>query len=386
MNLFRNIFRKAVLPAIMMLSSLSLFAAEAAPAPPKSLNMTTNPVMFYVLVGIGVLLFILITVLAGVLKNLVSNKNLWLKKPGTGGAAGIIIFALMMMSGASAFAQAAATPPAPSNTVLMTEDVFWLLLVADLILFAIFVSMLRLVRNMTKTLRGMDVTVSSAQGDIWSGALNAAVPIEREGDIMTDHEYDGIRELDNNLPPWWIYGFYVTIVIAVVYFSYYHILGKGDLQVAQYEKEMAEGQRQKEAYIAKAGAKVDENTVVAFTDAENLERGKTTFKTYCVPCHGPDGQGVVGPNLTDEYWINGGGIKNIFKTIKYGVPAKGMISWEAQLTPAKIQEVGSYILTLKGTNPPNPKDPQGDVWKEELPQAKSDSLAADTAGVAAGKK
>jgi len=386
MNLFRNIFRKAVLPAIMMLSSLSLFAAEAAPAPPKSLNMTTNPVMFYVLVGIGVLLFILITVLAGVLKNLVSNKNLWLKKPGTGGAAGIIIFALMMMSGASAFAQAAATPPAPSNTVLMTEDVFWLLLVADLILFAIFVSMLRLVRNMTKTLRGMDVTVSSAQGDIWSGALNAAVPIEREGDIMTDHEYDGIRELDNNLPPWWIYGFYVTIVIAVVYFSYYHILGKGDLQVAQYEKEMAEGQRQKEAYIAKAGAKVDENTVVAFTDAENLERGKTTFKTYCVPCHGPDGQGVVGPNLTDEYWINGGGIKNIFKTIKYGVPAKGMISWEAQLSPAKIQEVGSYILTLKGTNPPNPKDPQGDVWKEELPQAKSDSLAADTAGVAAGKK
>jgi len=386
MNLFRNIFRKAVLPAIMMLSSLSLFAAEAAPAPPKSLNMTTNPVMFYVLVGIGVLLFILITVLAGVLKNLVSNKNLWLKKPGTGGAAGIIIFALMMMSGASAFAQAAATPPAPSNTVLMTEDVFWLLLVADLILFAIFVSMLRLVRNMTKTLRGMDVTVSSAQGDIWSGALNAAVPIEREGEIMTDHEYDGIRELDNNLPPWWIYGFYVTIVIAVVYFSYYHILGKGDLQVAQYEKEMAEGQRQKEAYIAKAGAKVDENTVVAFTDAENLERGKTTFKTYCVPCHGPDGQGVVGPNLTDEYWINGGGIKNIFKTIKYGVPAKGMISWEAQLTPAKIQEVGSYILTLKGTNPPNPKDPQGDVWKEELPQAKSDSLAADTAGVAAGKK
>jgi len=386
MNLFRNIFRKAVLPAIMMLSSLSLFAAEAAPAPPKSLNMTTNPVMFYVLVGIGVLLFILITVLAGVLKNLVSNKNLWLKKPGTGGAAGIIIFALMMMSGASAFAQAAATPPAPSNTVLMTEDVFWLLLVADLILFAIFVSMLRLVRNMTKTLRGMDVTVSSAQGDIWSGALNAAVPIEREGDIMTDHEYDGIRELDNNLPPWWIYGFYVTIVIAVVYFSYYHILGKGDLQVAQYEKEMAEGQRQKEAYIAKAGAKVDETTVVAFTDAENLEKGKTTFKTYCVPCHGPDGQGVVGPNLTDEYWINGGGIKNIFKTIKYGVPAKGMISWEAQLSPAKIQEVGSYILTLKGTNPPNPKDPQGDVWKEELPQAKPDSLAADTAGVAAGKK
>ena len=82
------------------------------------------------------------------------------------------------------------------------------------------------------------------------------------------------------------------------------------------------------------------------------------------PCHGQKGEGLVGPNFADEYWIHGGGIKNVFKVIKYGVPDKGMIAWQAQLKPADMQKVGSYILTLQGTNPPNPKAPQGTIWAD----------------------
>ena len=96
-----------------------------------------------------------------------------------------------------------------------------------------------------------------------------------------------------------------------------------------------------------------------------MGQGELIFKSFCAACHGQKGEGTVGPNFTDEYWIHGGGIQNVFKTIKYGVPDKGMIAWAAQLKPADMQKVASYILTLKGTNPPNPKAPQGEIWKEK---------------------
>ncbi|MDB5274560.1 MAG: cytC [Chitinophagaceae bacterium] len=195
--------------------------------------------------------------------------------------------------------------------------------------------------------------------------LSDAVPIEEEHSILTDHDYDGIRELDNNLPLWWKYMFYLTIVCAGCYIYYYHFSGVGKLQIAEYQEEVATSEKEVEAYMKLAANSVDENNVKRLIDAKKIESGKTLFLQNCAACHGKGGEGGVGPNLTDEYWLHGGGVKNVFKTIKYGVPEKGMISWKTQLSPANIQEVTSYILTLKGAHPANPKAPQGDPYEEE---------------------
>ena len=196
--------------------------------------------------------------------------------------------------------------------------------------------------------------------------MTKAVPVKSEKDVMLDHNYDGIRELDNVLPPWWVAMFYITIFIGVVYFGYYHVFGYGLSSSEEYELAMERADDAVKAYLAKQPSQVDETNAEQITDATQLAMGETTFKTLCTPCHGQMGEGnSIGPNLTDEYWLNGGGIRNVFKTIKYGVPEKGMISWSSQLSATDMHRVASYIMTLQGTNPPNPKDPQGEIWKPD---------------------
>ncbi len=191
--------------------------------------------------------------------------------------------------------------------------------------------------------------------------ITQAVPVEAEEDILLDHDFDGIRELDNKIPPWYNFLFIGTIVFAFIYFFSYHVFGVGKLMGEEYADEIRIAQQQREELI-RTGAFINENTVTLLTDPASLENGKNTFMTNCVPCHGPNAGGIVGPNLTDDYWIHGGGIKNIFTTIKYGVPAKGMITWQNQLNPKKIQEVASYVISLHGSNPPNAKPPEGQLW------------------------
>jgi cytochrome c oxidase cbb3-type subunit 3 len=219
--------------------------------------------------------------------------------------------------------------------------------------------------------------------------LTKAVPVEKEAAIQFEHEYDGIRELDNVLPPWWVWMFYTTIIFSVVYLIHYHIspikalekigfVGPGVGQEELYKMEMEQAEKEKQAYLAQLANKVNEENVTALTDEYEIKQGKEIFLTNCATCHGKEAQGDAGPNLTDDYWLHGGGIKNIFKTIKYGVPEKGMIAWESQLSPKQIQQVASYILTLRGTNPPGAKEPQGELWKEEGSYAtnqKQDSTA-----------
>jgi len=187
--------------------------------------------------------------------------------------------------------------------------------------------------------------------------LTDAVPLDREHEILLDHCYDGIRELDNRLPPWWLYMFYGTIVFSVFYMWFYHIYGTGNIQEEEYQAEMV----QAEMEMKLAASRMDENSVSLLTDESKLKNGEVLYQTNCSPCHGKKGEGGVGPNLTDKYWIHGGDIKAIFKTVKYGVPAKGMIPWQDQLGPSQIQEVSSFIMTLNGTNPPNQKEKQGDL-------------------------
>ena len=188
-------------------------------------------------------------------------------------------------------------------------------------------------------------------------------PIEKEKDLMTDHNYDGIRELDNKIPPWFSYLFYATIIFGIFYMINYHILSSGDVQATEYKAEIKRAEAHKLELI-KTGALLDENSLTALTDAGALSTGKEIFVKNCVVCHTESGGGLVGPNLTDNYWIHGGGIKNVYAVIKNGVPAKGMISWKSQLNPRQMQEVASYVLSLHGTNPPNPKAPEGDLYVE----------------------
>jgi cytochrome c oxidase cbb3-type subunit 3 len=189
-------------------------------------------------------------------------------------------------------------------------------------------------------------------------------PISEEGELELDHNYDGIKELDNKLPPWWVYTFYASIIFAGGYLAYYHILG-GDNQVAEFEQEMLAAQIAVEEYKKTAPDLVDADNVEALTDAGDLEEGAAIYQANCLACHAADGGGGIGPNLVDEHWILGGGIKNIFHTVSEGGRAgKGMIAWKSTLKPAEIQKVSSYILSLQGTTPANPKEAEGEVWAE----------------------
>jgi cytochrome c oxidase cbb3-type subunit 3 len=205
----------------------------------------------------------------------------------------------------------------------------------------------------------------SATGSIWSTISEKAwklVPKDKEQDIDLGHEYDGIRELDNSLPPWWLWLFYGTIIWAAVYLWYYHVSSKGQNQEQEYIAAMEMGEAQKAKFLASQADAVDEKTVTILTASADLTEGKEIYKANCLVCHGASGEGGVGPNFTDKYWIHGGSINNLFTTIKYGVPEKGMISWKSQLRPGAMQKVASYILSLQGTNPPNQKAPQGDLY------------------------
>jgi cytochrome c oxidase cbb3-type subunit 3 len=184
-------------------------------------------------------------------------------------------------------------------------------------------------------------------------------PLSEEKSILIAHDYDGIQELDNPIPAWFMYLFYVTIVFAVGYLLIYHVLGIGQLQYAEYKTEMAVAAKEKAVFLSKSANKVDENTVKLTTDPSVLASGKIVFKERCAACHGDNGQGSVGPNLTDDYWLHGNKINEVFKTIEYGVQSKGMPNWEKQLTPKQIADVANYIKSINGTNPANPKEPQG---------------------------
>lgn len=212
------------------------------------------------------------------------------------------------------------------------------------------------------------------QVSLWKrfyASMTKSVPIEREVDIDLGHNYDGIRELDNSLPPWWLYMFYITIVFSFVYLYWYHWSDHGKSELTQYEIQMREGDELKQAYLAKTAEAINENNIIALTDVKGISEGKAIFNKLCISCHLETGGGSVGPNLTDNYWIHGGGIKNMFKTIKYGVPEKGMISWKDQLRPTDIQKVASFILTLHGKNPPGAKAAQGTLYNPEPTQGES---------------
>lgn len=226
--------------------------------------------------------------------------------------------------------------------------------------------------------------------------LAGGKPIEEEGEIILDHDYDGIKELDNSLPPWWLYSFYVSIVFAAIYLVRYHVLDTAPLMAEEYEMEVAEAEKAIEEYKKNATDLIDVESVELLTDASDLEAGKIVYSKNCAVCHLEDGGGLVGPNLTDDHWILGGGIKNVFKTISEGGrEGKGMEAWSKKgLRPSEIAQVSSYVISLQGTIPASPKPAEGDIiWtkdsdkQEEQPtedstQPETNETVADSTSVA----
>lgn len=266
--------------------------------------------------------------------------------------------------------------------------------------------------------------------------------MDKKEDRLLEHEYDGIRELDNDLPPWWLWLFYITIIFAVVYMIHYHVTGTGDLSTAEYMKEidpnwtevqsvdeagfsigyhspyykpegemtpqiwaaienyvgpnvefeslMMEAMRKADAKnllklqesfpdiwakLSEGGATIIPSATSSvsmakaslslnyeqLTDVASVDAGKQIYITNCASCHGNEGQGGIGPNMTDNYYIHGAGINDLMSTIIQGVPIKGMISWKGILNDQQMNQVASFMMSMRGNNPPNPKAAQGDL-------------------------
>jgi len=370
--------------AALLLSSSTLFAQEASmPAAPHPIF--TNPV-FLTLVITALVLLGVIVALASTIRQLTSSG---FKKNTSQGGHLPILFGAMLLTSTNTFAQAE-KPVFPSEIAGLP---FSLLITLVLVIAFEFLLILILVRSIHHLLIGLgfkqEAIEKPAKGwfEYWKKIdrtiITAAVPLERESEVMTDHEYDGIRELDNNLPPWWVWGFYATIVFAVVYVFNYHVFRTAPSQLQEYTAEMEQAEESKKSYLAIKGASVDESNVSIITDAALLANAKEIYVGNCANCHGANGEGGVGPNLTDEYWLHGGGIQNVFKIIKYGVPEKGMISWQAQLKPEKMQAVASYVLSMQGSQPANGKAPQGEKWV--APAENPASVDSDTSAVKEGE-
>lgn len=231
---------------------------------------------------------------------------------------------------------------------------------------------------------GIEVVETPGWWTIFMGKMTDDVPIEEEESILLDHNYDGIQELDNHLPPWWKYLFYLTIVFGVVYLLDYHVFQISPLSDEEYQIEVAEAEaaaEARQAALATTEGAFDESNIEFSDDPTHLSSGQQIFVRQCASCHQEDGGGGIGPNLTDEFWLHGGSMTDIYNTVKVGVPEKGMISWEPLLSPAQIRDVSSYIMTLVGTTPANPKAPQGERYVPEAveePVQESDTTSVQS--------
>jgi cytochrome c oxidase cbb3-type subunit 3 len=210
-------------------------------------------------------------------------------------------------------------------------------------------------------------------------SMTRSKSIEQEADVMLNHDYDGIKELDNVLPPWWVNLFYATIIFGLIYLVRFHVMGDYD-QAQEYDREVAAANLEIEKNkLNSPKEEITLDKVTLLTDATSLAKGKEIFNNACAACHKADGGGVVGPNLTDEYWINGGGIKNVFKIIAEGSKNNPtMVAWAKTIGTVEVQNVASYVMSLQGTNPSGAKAPEGEKWVEEVIPVEKEIKATDT--------
>jgi cytochrome c oxidase cbb3-type subunit III len=386
-NRINNKIFKALLAAAIMLYAAPAAMADGGGQPPKESSIYDPFVITMVIIMLILLLAI------GLLANVVlgaagyyyqKQKEREQQKTGASAAVTITTIALLLFA-APVFAQdteatAAAAVQTASPFGNLSATSFYLIIgVIGIELLVIFVLLYQLRVFLSKEKLQQQLTTEAAVAQkrrvsIWD-KMNKFRPVEQEADITLGHEYDGIRELDNRLPPWWLYGFYISIIFAAVYLWRYHVSHTAPLSGEELQIAMTQADEQKALYLKKSASNVDENTVKLLTEAADIAGGEKVYIQNCAACHGKAGEGIVGPNLTDDYWLHGGSIKDVFKTVKYGWPEKGMRSWKDDLSPVQIAQVTSYIKSIHGTNPSNAKAQQGELYKEDNnSNNKTDSL------------
>jgi len=283
----------------------------------------------------------------------------------------ISLFALLLLS-TSSFAQSTSGITGGLQYFLYAASGFILIALAIAVYFILLNNKYQKAYNIKKGKANEHTGLRKWWSDLDQKFFTKAAPLEKEADVLLDHDYDGIKELDNALPPWWKWGFYFTVIIAVIYMFRFHVSKTGPSPEQEYNKEMAVAEAKLEIFRKNNKATFDEKTVT-LADATGIAAGKKIFTGTCFPCHGANGEGnVVGPNLTDKYWLHGGSLGEIFHTINVGVPEKGMQAWNKTFSPTDIKNLASFVLSLQGTNPPNGKAPQGVLYN---PAAKIDSAS-----------
>jgi cytochrome c oxidase cbb3-type subunit 3 len=183
---------------------------------------------------------------------------------------------------------------------------------------------------------------------------------KNEEKLLLSHEYDGIREFDNPMPKWWKWIFWGSFYFALGYFAHYHLTGNGTSVHESYELEIAAAREAEAQELLKGGGPSEQTLGEMEANAGLMTDAKTLFVQKCAQCHGNNGEGKIGPNLTDEYWIHGdGSLMAIYNVVSEGVPAKGMPTWSRQMRLIEVMKMAAFVGTIRNTNLPGPRPPEG---------------------------
>ena len=395
MNFMKPIKNKIILTVLALLKLVTATAQTTNTAPAQATDSGYNQLAILLILMIIVLAFVIWgmgQVLTALGRQLVDKE-----KNSSKVLTSIFIIGLSLFAQVS-FAQTAPTTTEPvkaaANYGGLSQSAFEILLTVIGVEIIVILFLAFSIRRMYTELLPQKVKVAGQKSKLaawWSRMdkriFTKAVAVEKEADVLLDHDYDGIQELDNALPPWWKYGFYITIVVGFVYLLNFHVFGIGKNPTEEYNAEMENARIQKERYEANNKDRIDENNV-PLADATGIKEGERLYEANCIACHLKGGAGSVGPNLTDDYWLHKGSLNDIYNTIKVGYPDKGMQSWSSQFNPKQISYLASYIKSLHGSNPPNAKAAQGELFTEAAaaPTAATDSAAVVKPDSAAIKK
>lgn len=374
---------KYTLVLLLALGGMSLQPVWAAGPPAPSIFSNSLALMMLIFM---LLLMIVIGILATILMGAAEIRLRKRKSPSGTPVLSVLLLVAGLLAAPGLMAQDAAAAPVAAKTIGgMAASTFYLMATVIFIELGVILVMLINIKFLLNKEKEKEAVISAEETAemeknrlSWWDRFNKLKPVSQEAELDLGHEYDGIRELNNRLPPWWLYGFYITIIFAVIYLWRFHVSHNGPSSAEEYDRSVAAAELKIQAYLKAKGDAVDENTVTLLTGADDIASGKMNFEKSCASCHKPTGGGDVGPNLTDNFWLHGNDVKSIFKTIKYGINA--MPQWQNAYSNKQIAQLTSYVKSLHGSNPPNPKAPQGVEMKEEpAPAAAKDSTGAKPA-------
>lgn len=369
---------------------LSIWSIAAYANPPKDAPFIGSEATQPLAIAMFIVIFLLLAVIGVLTRVIFISSDIYRKKVAdfTNNSKKIVPALAVLIGVATLLPNVAVAQEVADNTVAASELIgglrassFYFLFGFIILELVIVLALLRIFFQLMAKKKNTKAK-EAAQKIHWIEKINAAPSAKgiTDEEISMGHDFDGIEELDNPTPPWWRWGFVLSVVIGLVYIWYYEMNTTTPDQYEELAITTRDADEAVKEYLAKSANNVDENTVVFLENAADIAAGQAVFVQMCAACHGPEGGGnEVGPNLTDEYWLHGGSVSNIFKTIKYGVTEKGMKSWKDDFSPMQIAQLSSYIKSLKGSSPANAKAPQGELYVAEAAAETSETAPEATA-------